>query len=214
MDTEKISVWTIEDSDSYRAAIVQVLNTIEGIECTQAFSSCEAAIETLLVKNPPDVILMDIHLPGISGVEGVTQIRAKFPDLHIIMLTINEDHASIMQAICAGATGYLLKTSSLETIGNAIFEANEGGAPMTPQIARSVLKLFARHTPPKEDHGLSSQELKVLELLVEGKIKKEVAERLNLSYHTVDNYVRRIYKKLHVHSLSAAVAKAINEKMF
>ena len=130
------------------------------------------------------------------------------------MLTINEDHDSIMQAVCAGATGYLLKTSSLDAIGSAIFEAKNGGAPMTPQIARSVLKLFAQHTPPKEDYGLSTQEQRVLELLVAGKIKKEVADMLDLSYHTVDNYVRRIYKKLHVHSLSAAVAKAINDKLF
>ncbi|MDA7510624.1 LuxR C-terminal-related transcriptional regulator, partial [Verrucomicrobia bacterium] len=103
---------------------------------------------------------------------------------------------------------------SLEAIGNAIFEVEKGGAPMTPRIARSVLNLFTKHAPPKEDYGLSRQEQRVLELLIDGKIKKEVADMLDLSYHTVDNYVRRIYQKLHVHSLSAAVAKAIRDKLF
>ena len=209
-----ISVWAVEDSDSYRTAVVQVLKSIVGVECTGSFSSCEEAIESLGSCQSPEVILMDIHLPGMSGVEGVAKIRSEFPDIHIIMLTVNEDHSSIMGAVCAGATGYLLKTSSLEEIGNAILQVNQGGAPMTPRIARSVLNLFTKHAPSKEDYGLSSQERRVLELLVEGKIKKEVADTLDLSYHTVDNYVRRIYRKLHVHSLSAAVAKAIGEKLF
>lgn len=207
-------VWTIEDSDSYRHAIARVLNSMGGVECAQSFSSCEDAIESLRDGPAPNVILMDIHLPGISGVEGVRQIKSTSPDIHIIMLTVTEDHSSIMQAICGGATGYLLKTSSMEMIGQAIFEVMNGGAPMTPQIARSVLHLFARHSPAKVDYGLSKQERRVLELLVEGKLKKEVADRLGLSYHTVDNYVRGIYRKLHVHSLSAAVAKAVRDRIF
>jgi DNA-binding NarL/FixJ family response regulator len=209
-----IEVWTIEDSEDFRNAIVLVLNSIPGIRCDKAFSSCEEAIDELR-KNPgPRVLLLDINLPGMTGLEGIQQIKALSSGTDIIMLTVINDHSSIMQALCAGATGYLLKTSSMQSIRAAIFEVVDGGAPMTPQIARSVLRLFVRHSPAKVDYGLSKQETNVLELLVEGKVKKEIAEILRLSYHTVDNYVRGIYRKLHVHTLSAAVAKAVREKLF
>lgn len=214
MSDNTIDVWAIEDSDTYRIAIVRVLNSIDGIRCTKAFPNCEEAIQSLNSDNRPRVVLMDINLPGITGVEGVRQIKAEAPDILIIMLTAIENHSSIMQAICAGATGYLLKTSSMDTISQAIFDVVQGGAPMTPQIARSVLHLFVRHVPTEADYGLSKQETRVLDLLVEGKAKKEVADVLQLSYHTVDNYVRGIYRKLHVHSLSAAVAKAVRERLF
>lgn len=209
-----IDVWTIEDSEGYRDAIVRVLSSIPGIRCTHAFQSCEEAVQSLKNSPGPRVILMDINLPGMTGLEGVQQVKALSSGTDIIMLTIINDHASIMQALCAGASGYLLKTASLETISQAIFEVVGGGAPMTPQIARSVLRLFVRHAPAQADYGLSRQEKNVLELLVEGKAKKEIAEILKLSYHTVDNYVRGIYRKLHVHSLSAAVAKAVRERLF
>lgn len=209
-----IDVWTIEDSESYRNAIVRVLNSIPGICCTKCFPSCEEATAALKMLPGPRVILMDINLPGMTGLEGIQQVKSLSPLTEVIMLTIINDHASIMQALCAGATGYLLKTASMQEISDAIFEVVHGGAPMTPQIARSVLRLFVRHAPAKVDYGLSRQEEKVLALLVEGKIKKEVADILGLSYHTIDNYVRSIYRKLHVHSLSAAVAKAVREKLF
>lgn len=211
---EIIDVWTVEDSEGYRNAIVRVLNSIPRIRCQRAFSSCEELIQRLKQSTGPRVLFMDINLPGITGVEGIQQVKALSPCTEIIMLTVINDHSSIMQALCAGATGYLLKTSSMEAIGNAIFEVVNGGAPMTPQIARSVLGLFVRHAPVKADYGLSNQERNVLELLVDGKVKKEIADQLGLSYHTVDNYVRGIYRKLHVHSVSAAVAKAVREKLF
>lgn len=211
---DAIDVWTIEDSDGYRTAIVRVLNAIPRVRCDRAFSSCEAAIQYLQSAPGPRVLFLDINLPGITGLEGIQKIKSLSAATDIIMLTVINDHSSIMQALCAGATGYLLKTSSMENISDAIFEVVDGGAPMTPQIARSVLRLFVRYTPTRVDYGLSRQETKVLELLVEGKAKKEIADILRLSYHTVDNYVRGIYRKLHVHSLSAAVAKAIREKLF
>jgi DNA-binding NarL/FixJ family response regulator len=212
--TDEIDVWAIEDSETYRAAIVRVLNSIPRIRCSGVFSSCEEALHHLRKSPGPRVLLMDINLPGITGIEGIQQIMDFSPSTDIIMLTVINDHPSIMQALCAGATGYLLKTASMKNIAQAIFEVVEGGAPMTPQIARSVLRLFVRHTPAPANYRLSKQEKNVLELLVEGKAKKEVAALLEISYHTVDNHVRAIYRKLHVHSLSAAVAKAIKEKVF
>jgi DNA-binding NarL/FixJ family response regulator len=211
---ETIEVWTIEDSETYREAIVRVLNSIPGVRCGNSFSSVEDGIQALKKGSGPRVLFLDINLPGMTGLEGIQQIKALSPGTDIIMLTVINDHASIMQALCAGATGYLLKTSSMDVISDAIFNVVQGGAPMTPQIARSVLRLFVRYSPTKVDYGLSKQEKNVLELLVEGKVKKEIADLLSLSYHTVDNYVRGIYRKLHVHSLSAAVAKAVREKLF
>jgi DNA-binding NarL/FixJ family response regulator len=214
LSEEIIDVWTIEDSEDYRAAIARALNSIPKVRCTKDFSSCEEAIDCLRTGIAPRVLFMDINLPGVTGLEGIKQIKALREEIDIIMLTIINDHSAIMQALCAGATGYLLKTASMENISQAIFEVIDGGAPMTPHIARSVLRLFARHSQTKPDYGLSRQETRVLELLVDGKAKKEVADALQLSYHTVDNYVRGVYRKLHVHSLSAAVAKAIREKLF
>lgn len=209
-----IDVWTIEDTEGYRNAIVRALNSIEGVRCSQSFSCCEDAIETLKAVTGPRVMFLDINLPGMTGLDAIRQIKQLSPRTDIIMLTVINDHASIMQAVCAGASGYLLKTASMEQIKDAIQQVVSGGAPMTPQIARSVLRLFVRYAPTKSDYGLSNQERRVLELLVEGKAKKEIAAAMDLSYHTVDNYVRGIYRKLHVHSSSAAVAKAVRERLF
>jgi len=130
------------------------------------------------------------------------------------MLTVFDDHDKIFKAICAGASGYLLKTSPVEKIIESIREAQDGGAPMTPRVARSVLDMFSRSSPPHQDYGLTAREQKILELMTQGLIKKEIADQLTLSYHTVDTHLRNIYSKLHVHTRTGAVSKALKEKLF
>jgi DNA-binding NarL/FixJ family response regulator len=208
------SVWTVEDNEGYRNTLVRVINQADTVRCDQAFSSCEEALEALRQGARPKVILLDINLPGMSGVDGVREFKSIAPDTEVVMLTMFSHHSTVFEALCAGASGYLLKTSTPETLVQSIAEVIDGGAPMSPRIARSVLHLFTQHAPTNVDYGLTSREKNVLELLVKGHTKKEVANRLEISYHTVDKHVRSIYDKLHVHSLSAAVAKAVKEKLF
>jgi DNA-binding NarL/FixJ family response regulator len=205
-----IHVWTVEDNVSFRDAVIQEINGSEGMHCDGAFGSCEALLEGLEKSQPPEVILLDIRLPGLSGLEAISAVKARTPSTHVLMLTTFDDQDRIFRALSAGASGYLLKTSSSD-ISDSIREAVGGGAPLSPPIARSVLNLFARLGPAPADYHLTPRERSILELMVEGLIKKEIAERLQLSYHTVDGHLRKIYQKLHVNNASAAVAKAVRE---
>jgi len=212
---EAVNVWLVEDNETYRSAIKRALGHASGLRCTGAFGSCEDALLRLRQDDPPEIILLDIGLPGMSGLEGIEQFKALSPTTHIIILTAFEDTDKIFRAICAGASGYLLKTSTASAIEAAIREVVGGGAPMTPQIARSVLGLFAKMaTPaPSPDQGLSRREKETLEYLVQGLATKEIADRLDLSIHTVDTHLRNIYRKLHVHSRAGAVGKMIQSKL-
>ncbi len=214
--TAVASVWTVEDNDAFRRALERSLNLGSEMQCTLSCGSCEEAFAALESTPHPNVIFLDINLPGLSGVEGLRKMKELAPSTEFIMLTIHEDHGTVMQALCAGATGYLTKTASPTEIRKAVTEAINGGVPMTPQIARSVLNLFTRHVPPvdSDPYNLSKREKEVLKHLAEGKAKKEIAGDLNLSYHTIDKHVRGIYSKLQVHSLSAAVAKAVRERLY
>jgi len=207
--TQPVSVWLVEDNETYRRAIARTLDQTTGLQCSGAFGSCEDALSRLRNDHPPEVILLDIGLPGLSGLEGIQQFKALSPATHIIILTVFEDTDKIFRAICAGASGYLLKTSTAEKIAESIREVQGGGAPMTPQIARSVLDLFARMAGPPPEHDLSQRERETLELLVQGLTTKEIADRIGLSIHTVDTHLRNIYRKLHVHSRAGAVAKSL-----
>ncbi len=209
-----VSVWLVEDNHTFRKTVARVLNDVEGVECSQHFSNAEDALEALLGGAVPDVVLLDVELPGQSGIEAVSQIKAISPSTRVVMLTVFEDHEKVFKAICAGASGYLLKTSPIERIVESVHEALDGGAPMTPRVARSVLDMFARLSRPKHDYGLTRQEQRILELMSQGLIKKEIAERLSLSYHTVDTHLRNIYTKLHVNTRTGAVAKALQERLF
>ncbi len=209
-----IDVWTIEDNEGLRNTVTRAVNRVPGLKCSRSFGSCEAALDALGTPPPPQVILLDINLPGINGIEGLKKIKAAAPPVHVIMLTISDDAGNVFEAICSGASGYILKTSPLETITQSITDVMNGGAPMTPVIARSVLNFFKRLAPAKPDYGLSPRELEILQLLVDGGSKKEIASAVGLSYHTIDKHVRSIYEKLQVHSVSAAVAKALRERLF
>lgn len=209
-----VTVWLVEDNHIFRHTMARVLGGVEGIECSQHFSNAEDALDALLGGAVPDVVLLDVELPGKSGIEAVSQIKAISPSTRVVMLTVFDDHEKIFRSICAGASGYLLKTSPVERVVESVHEALAGGAPMTPRVAKSVLDMFARLSRPKHDYGLTRQEQKVLELMAQGLIKKEIADRLALSYHTVDTHLRNIYTKLHVNTRAGAVAKAFQERLF
>jgi len=207
-------VWTIEDNESYRRAIARVVDAAEGLSCPAAFANCEDALATLgSTREPPAVVLLDVGLPGMSGLDAIPLLIAAAPGVRIIVLTVFDDDDKIFRAICAGATGYLLKMSPVEEITAAIREVVSGGSPMNARIARRVLEMFARLAPPPTNYGLTERERGVLELMTQGLIKKEIASKLSLSIHTVDTHIRNIYEKLHVHTRSGAVAKALKEKL-
>lgn len=214
MKNTSASIWLIEDNSAFRNSVHRVLNSLEGFRCPCAFASCEAALEALRQRLHPGVILLDVGLPGMSGLEGIPLFKNAAPGAHVIMLTVFDDHEKIFKAICAGASGYLLKGAPPEKIAEAIHEVLNGGAPMNARIARSVLDMFARFGSPPKDYGLTPREKQILELLVGGLTKKEIAAQANLSYHTVDTHLRNIYAKLHVHTRSGAVAKAVQERFF
>ena len=177
----------------------------------ETFASCEDALSKLAGGPDPQLLLLDIGLQGMSGLDGIPLIREKAPEVCIVVLTVFEDDEKLFRAICAGANGYLLKTQSGQEIIQSVRDALDGGAPMSPRIARRVLGMFAKLAPRRSDYGLSERERAVLELVVEGLLKKEIAQKMELSIHTVDSHLRRIYEKLHVNSRSGAVRKAVRE---
>ncbi|MEI6074966.1 MAG: response regulator transcription factor [Verrucomicrobiota bacterium] len=209
-----VCVWLVEDNHAFRNTVARVLSRVEGIECSQHFSNAEDALDAMLGGGVPDVLLLDVELPGQNGIEAVQKIKSISPSTRVVMLTVFDDHEKVFKAICAGASGYLLKTSPVERIVESIHEALAGGAPMTPRVAGSVLQMFSKMAQPKQDYGLTSREQKILELMTQGLIKKEVADHLSLSYHTIDTHLRNIYTKLHVHTRTGAVAKALKERLF
>ena len=212
--TEKLPVWLIEDHAEFRHMVAWQINQISDLHCARAFSTCEDALKALQREPAPKVILCDVGLPGMNGIEGISAIKSIVPTAYIIMLTVYDDHHKVFGAICAGASGYLLKDASEETITTAIHEVLNGGAPMNPRVARLVLERFAQENAvPRNSYGLSVREKQILELMVEGLIKKQIAEKLGLSHHTVNNQLRSIYDKLHVHTRGGAVAKALKERL-
>ena len=212
--TRPIIVWLVEDNHSFRHTIVRVINQAQDLECAHNFASSEEALDELTRGAVPDVVLLDVELPGLNGIEAVKRIKSIAPSSRVIMLTVFDDHDKIFKALCSGASGYLLKTSPMEKIIESVREVHNGGAPMTPRVARSVLDMFTRTAQPHRDYGLTTREEKILELMTQGLIKKEIADQLSLSYHTVDTHLRNIYTKLHVHTRTGAVSKALKERLF
>lgn len=206
-----IDVWVVEDNRFLRDTIVELLDRQDGVRCALAVESGEEALEALDRGQVPGVVLMDLGLPGMSGVEGIRRIRKRSPASHVVVLTVREDDDAVFDALCAGASGYLLKPSSGRKIVEAVRTAVSGGAPMNATIARKVLAMFTRFARPRGDYGLTDRELEILQLLCDEMTQKEIANELFLSPHTVDTHLRNIYGKLHVHSRSAAVVKALRE---
>ena len=202
-----ITVSIVEDNDELRNTLARVLNRAEGFRCVSHHPSAEAALKELPAVKP-EVILMDINLPGINGVECVRQLKQLLPQTHAIMLTVYEDTDNIFNALAAGAAGYLLKRTKSAELLEAIREVHRGGSPMTTHIARKVTQSFQRvglSAHPTEN--LSQREQEVLDCLSQGFLYKEIADKLGISYETVHTYIRRIYEKLQVRTRTEAVAK-------
>ncbi len=213
MTEPRIEVWLIEDNATFRRAVSRALGQTAGFACTGDFGSAEQALAALKTQPIPQAILLDVGLPGMSGLEVIPRLRERLPAVAVIVLTVFEDDDKIFRAICGGAAGYLLKTSPIDEIAHSIREALAGGAPMNARIARRVLDMFARLAPPRGDYGLTAREQEIMEAMVQGKTKKEIAAVLDLSFHTVDSHLRNIYRKLEVNTRTGAVAKALKEKL-
>ena len=206
-------VWLVEDNEFFRSTIKSLLDQSRRFSCPHAFSSCEDALAAFEDEIHPDIILLDIALEGMSGIEGIAKFKEVSPSTQIIILTVYDDDEKVFDALCAGASGYLLKTSPKDKIIEAVSEVLTGGAPMNPQIARKLLKVFSQIVPPKADYGLTGREKEILQLMVEGLTKKKIADRLFLSYHTVNSHLKNIYSKLHVNTRSGAVSKVFRERI-
>ncbi|MBN8789027.1 MAG: response regulator transcription factor [Terrimonas sp.] len=212
MTNKLIRVLLYDDADQFREAITLLLDQAEGFEVVGNFNNCETAVADIEMLKP-DVILMDIDMPGATGIDGVRMIRQKNLTVKIIMLTVFDNNKNIYDAIRFGANGYVLKKSTPDTIINAIKDVNDGGAPMNSSIATQVLQMFAGMSPGTQNYGLSEKEKQVLKSLVDGNSYKMVASSLNISIDTVRSHIRSIYEKLQVNSKSAAVAKALKDRI-
>ena len=202
-----ISVSIVEDNEQLRSTLARVIGRSEGFRCVSQYASAEAALEGLR-KDKPEVVLMDINLPGINGVECVRQLKQLLPNTQAVMLTVYEDTENIFSALAAGAAGYMLKRTKTPELLEAIREVHRGGSPMTTHIARMVTRSFLKTGPSAPPTtNLSEREQEVLDCLSQGFLYKEIAEKLGISYETVHTYIRRIYEKLQVRTRTEAVAK-------
>jgi len=208
-----IKVSIVEDRREIRNALAMLIGGTEGFRCTGTYRSMEEALVEI-GHNLPDIVLCDIGLPGMSGIEGIRILRERYAELTILMLTVYEDDERIFDALCAGAGGYLLKRTSPARLIESLKEAVEGGAPMSPEVARRVVALFRDVYPAeREDYQLTPHETRLLKLLVQGHNYKTAAAELGVSFHTIHFHMRNIYDKLQVHSKSAAVAKALRNRI-
>ena len=205
-----VSVSIVEDNDKLRGTLARVLNRADGFSCASQHPSAEDALKEL-PNVKPDVVLMDINLPGINGVECVRQLKKIMPQVLIMMLTVYEDTENIFDALAAGASGYLLKRTTGAELLTAIRDVQRGGSPMTAHIARKVVQSFQRNAPAQPAENLSEREQQVLDLLSQGLMYKEIADKLQISYETVHTYIRRIYEKLRVRTRTEAVAKFLRQ---
>lgn len=208
-----ITVTIIEDRREIREGLSMLINGTEGFTCTDCYRSMEDALPRI-GGNLPDVILCDIGLPGMSGIEGMRILKERYPNLLLLMLTVYDDDERIFDALCAGACGYLLKKTPPVKLLEGLREAVEGGSPMSPEVARRVIALFRDIRPPERaDYQLTPHETRLLKLLVEGHNYKTAAFELNVSINTISFHMRHIYEKLQVHSKSEAVAKALRDRL-
>jgi DNA-binding NarL/FixJ family response regulator len=199
----------IEDCADIRDGLQMLISGTPGYRCTRAFSSMEEALKEAPGESPR-AILVDIGLPGMSGIDGIPLLRARYPGAAVLILSVYEDDDRIFAALCAGACGYLLKKTPPARLLESLREAVEGGAPMSPEVARKVVDLFREFRPPaRADHDLTPHESRLLKLFAEGHSYKTAADLLGVTTNTVSFHMRRIYEKLHVHSKSEAVAKAL-----
>lgn len=208
-----ITVVIIEDLREVREGLAMLVNGTSGFRCVGAFRTMEDALEGTPSVGP-DIILTDLGLPGMGGVEGIRLLRQRFPRLPILALTVYEDDENVFNAICAGASGYLLKNTPPGRLLESLRELADGGAPMSPDVARRVLEIFRQFRPPERaPSALTPHEMTLLKLMVEGHHYKTAASEMGISINTVSFHLRHIYEKLQVHSKTEAVAKALRENL-
>jgi DNA-binding NarL/FixJ family response regulator len=208
-----IKVAIIEDEREIRECLVVLINGTPGYSCTGNYRSMEEALDQI-GRQLPDVVLSDIGLPGMNGIDGIRRLKERHPDLLVLMLTVYDDDERIFDAMCAGACGYLLKKTPPARLLESLTEVVAGGAPMSPEVARRVIALFREVRPPERaDYQLTPHETRLLKLFVEGHNYKTAAAELHVSINTVNFHVRSIYDKLQVHSRSEAVAKALRNRL-
>jgi len=207
-----IQVAIVEDDDEIRANLVHRISSSGTLKCLKSYCDAESALADL-PRHKPEVVLMDINLPGMDGVECVRRLKDKLPQVHVLMLTVYEDSNRLFKSLMAGASGYLLKRSEPAKLFAAIQEVCEGGAPMTPEIARRVVHYFRQipEPPASELPRLTPRERDILEQLTKGFRYKEIIDNLGISYGTLHSYISKIYEKLQVHSRTEAVMKYLNK---
>ncbi len=210
-----VCVWLVEDNATFASAVQRVVGGLEGMACPESFRAVEEAFAAMEKGGCPDVILLDVQLPGMDGITALSTLKKLAPKAQIIILTVFDDADKIFRAVCAGASGYILKSSGSGQIGEAIRQAVDGGAPMTPEVARKVLDSFSRLAPDSGggDYNLTTRECDILRLMADGLLKKEIADNLGISVHTVSTHIQRVYEKLHVNTNTGAVAKALRERL-
>ncbi len=210
MEERSIVVAIVEDDEAIRVSLTLIIDGSPGFTCCGGFASAEEALKAL-PGNPPDVVLMDIGLPGISGIEATRLLREHIPDTDVVMLTVKEDDDTVFSSLCAGATGYLIKSMQPARLLQSIDEVYRGGSPMTASIARRVIRSF--QAAPADSPSLTRRESEILEHLCNGESYRVIAEKLYVSGHTVRAHIKNIYGKLQVNSRAAAVRKAMRERL-
>ena len=207
-----IKVGIVEDNSALKLSLEQLFNKTQGMQCVASLNNLMNVLSEFK-RAKPDVVLMDIGLPGINGIEGVRTVKSHFETIQVLMFTVFEDDEKIFDAIRAGASGYLLKKTPPEEIVQAVRELHEGGAPMSPSIARKVIHVFQSQPPPAiTDYQLTGREKEILYSLVDGLSYKKIAEKYFISISTIRTHISNIYQKLHVNSKSQAVAKVLQNK--
>jgi DNA-binding NarL/FixJ family response regulator len=208
-----IRVAIIEDVREIREGLAALINGASGFQCVCAHRTFEEALREL-PRKAPDIVLVDLGLPGMSGIEGIPPLKERLPTAPVIVLTVYDDDERIFAALCAGASGYLLKRTPPWQLLEAIRDALEGGSPISPEVARKVIRLFRELRPPQRaDYDLTPHETRLLRMLSEGHNYKTAADELGVSVNTIGFHMRHIYEKLHVHSKSQAVAKALRSRL-
>jgi DNA-binding NarL/FixJ family response regulator len=208
-----VQVLLVEDHAAFREGLAALIDGTAGFACCGACSSMEQALRHS-PSAAPDLALVDIDLPGMSGIDGISRLKERWPSIYPLILTVHDDDQRILNALCAGANGYLLKGTAPTRLLECLNEAAAGGAPMSPEVARRVIEVFRRRPPQQQDYELTPHEMRILKLLVSGENYKTAAAKIGVTAHTISFHVRRIYEKLHVHSRTEAVAKALRSGLF
>ena len=207
-----IAVIVYDDNEPRRKSLEALLMLSDGVECIGSFSDCSTVLEDMK-QLQPSLVLMDIEMPNVNGIEGVRLIKKHYPQIKVVMQTVFEDEEKIFAALQAGAEGYILKNAPAEKIIQSIIEVNNGGAFMTPSVALRVMKYFNNTPETNNEMNLTTKEKEVLKNLTDGLSYKMVADRMNISYFTVNTHIKKIYEKLQVHSMGEAISYAIKNKM-